>query len=138
MININKEKNNNLFQLEQVESILDYIKAKNIQNKQYEKFLIDFGYGFLDENQVFINNEEYSVECFLGVSNNDVYDIIKANKLAELDKTQYCAIANLYGGDLICLNNQDDKIYLWIHEAWNNQPIRIANNFNELLEKISN
>ena len=138
MVDFNKEKSKNIFNCGQVENILNYIRLRNIQNKQYEKFLIDYGYGFIDENELTINNEIYSIECFLGVSNNNAYDIVMANKLAELDQTKYCAIANLYGGDLICINNQDDKIYLWTHEEWYNEPICIANDFNELLEKISN
>ncbi len=137
MIKFNIEKCKAYFQEGMVDKVLQYVNSCGLKNDQYEEFLINNEYGFLDENQMIINNEEYSVECFLGVSNNEAYDMVRANKLAELYNTKYCAIAILYGGDLVCLNTEDNKVYCWFHENWDKKPICIANSFNQFVDSIT-
>ena len=129
---IDKLKNSTFFEDDAEQYMLNYLCSKGINNYDYINFFKKHGLGFFNDNILYINEDEYSIECFLGSSENSAYDIIKCNKIRDLDSTPVCAIAMLYGDDLICLSNRDLAVYFWD----DNNLVKIADSFSEFIKKI--
>ena len=113
--------------------ILDYVSKKKIVDECYFKFIDKYCGGFATDNMIIINDEEYTIQCFLGTSENTAYDIVKCNKIREVHETPLCAIALLYGDDLICINANDGCVYFWNDE----DLIKVAENFEDFVNKIN-
>lgn len=113
--------------------IFDYASEKNIVDACYLNFVGKYCGGFVADNTIIINDEEYTIQCFLGTSENTAYDIVKCNKIRDVHETPLCAIALLYGDDLICINANDGHVYFWNDE----DLIKVADNFEDFINKIN-
>ena len=129
---IDIEKSVGFFQQNSYNYISNYLSSQKIVDKNYYSFLKLNQGGFVVNNSIVIDGESFCLQCFLGKSNNTAYDIISCNKIRELNDTQLCAIAMLYGDDLICIDSQSGYIYYFNDE----KLIKLAENFKDFFDKI--
>ena len=135
MIAFDKIKSQGIFEQPEKNFFSNYFEFMRIQAHYYCAWIEQNGGGFLTENNICINEEEYSVQCFLGKSKNDAYDIRRCNRLYELENSDFCAIALLYGDDLLCLCRKDNHIYFY--DTLQNAVQPIASDFENLLNLIT-
>lgn len=128
---IDKKKGEKFF-ISDSKYILNYIFKKGIDDVFYKTFIETNYGGFVVDNIIMVSNEEYTIQCFLGKSENTAYDIVACNNIRELDKTPLCAIAMLYGDDLICINANDGAVYFFN----DNELVLLASNFESFFKSI--
>ncbi|WP_318010246.1 SMI1/KNR4 family protein [Bacillus sp. 28A-2] len=110
---------------------------KSFINEYGECWIEDNVYTYLREKPVWLVGESVPVELFYGLEQND-YDIREAIKTY---KEQLPEIADVDGGDLICLDVSEinqGKIYFWDHELGDGEQdlFLIANTFTEFIEGL--
>lgn len=127
------EKKGESFFISDSKYVLDYVSRKGIDDVFYKNFIENYFGGFVTDNTITVSNEEYTIQCFLGKSENTAYDIVKCNEIRELDKTPLCAIAMLYGDDLICINANDGRVYFFD----DNELILLSENFELFIKSIN-
>jgi len=116
--------------------------------KEYVDFLKKNNGGTPELNTIELQNEEiksFSINYFLGLDLDDINNL-QAQFLTYRQRIQkkYIPIANVEGGNIVCLNIVNGSILLWDHdtELINHSTISyksflpIANSFDEFLEMI--
>ena len=134
MICFDRQKSRDFFEVPEKGFFSKYLECRKIQAKDYCGWMTTAIGGFLDENIICIKNEHFSIQCFLGKSQNDVYDIELCNILYGLEDSDYCAIALLYGDDLICISRNDSKVYYF--NASSREMQIICDDFTSFLDLI--
>jgi len=117
--------------------------------KEYVDFLKKNNGGTPELNTIELQNEEiksFSINSFLGLDLDDINNL-QAQFLTYKQRVQknYIPIANVEGGNIVCLNIVNGSILLWDHDAEliNHSAISyksflpIANSFDEFLKLIN-
>ena len=136
MLKIDKDKCSNYFK-DDVSGSIQYLKALGIKSNDYLSFLKETHGGYVEDNHLIINGEEYSVEMFFGESDESIYDIRKNNKMMKINNKKFVAIANLYGDDLLGMVPDDDGIYFCrLDDISLLLLIKISESFEDLMKMI--
>lgn len=131
---INATDTKELFRKKIPQKYLEYLKERKVVSEEYLDSLKNGIFGILEENVLFIENKPFCVECFLGASNDDVYDIIRSNELFELEPQKGTAFAVLYGDDFLYFKPDDTKVYYF--NRIDNTSVCIAESYNSLIGLI--
>jgi SMI1-KNR4 cell-wall len=113
----------------------------------YREFLCEYNVAVPAENKYEAGETTTSVTSFFGISDNRMDDLIEQNRLfAYRIPDGTLAIADAAGGNLICLDLESGKIYLWDHEeeaaavgdqaANFDNMYELAESFSEFLRRI--
>ena len=117
--------------------IIDYLLQKGIESQEYISFFQKNGGGFLQYNTLLINGEEFSIDTFLGSSDESIYDLIKCNEMMNVDNSKLVAIATCVGDDLICLEPHDPGVYYCqLDDIESDNLEKLADSFNAFLKLI--
>lgn len=117
--------------------IIDFLLQKGINSQDYIDFFKINGGGFLQYNTLLINGEEFTIDTFLGSSNETIYDLIKTNKMMNLDNSKLIAIATCVGDDLICLKPHDQGVYFCqLDDIDGDNLFKLAEDFNSFLKLV--
>lgn len=117
--------------------IINFLLQKGVTSQEYIDFFKINGGGFLQYNTLLINGEEFTIDTFLGSSNEAIYDLIKTNKMMNLDNSKLIAIATCVGDDLICLKPHDQGVYYCqLDDIDGNNLVKLAEDFNSFLKLV--
>jgi hypothetical protein len=115
---------------------------------EYVKFLREYNGGTLESNIFRLEASEIeniSVSEFFGTGLEDYNDLIEQYKLySKRLPSDYIPIARAEGGNIICINIKNQKIFLWDHDSElieeehlkDSSLILIANSFSHFLNNI--
>lgn len=94
---------------------VEFMTSKHAQTKPYKLFSV--------------NNQDYMVSHFFDSSNNVGFSLIKTNEILNTNKTDMMAFAAVEGDDIICLNTNDNSVWLWCLQTDNGKFVKITNSF---------
>ena len=131
---INETDTKKLFRKKIPEKYFKYLQERKVISKEYVEALKAGIFGVLEENILLIDGKPFCVECLLGASNEDVYDIIRSNELYELEPVKGTAFATLYGDDFLYFRPNDTKVYYY--NRLNDSSVCIAESYKSLTDLI--
>lgn len=131
---INESETQKLFKKKIPKSYLDYLHKRNVVSEEYYSSIENDLFGILCENVIFIEDTPFCVECILGASEVDVYDILRSNELYGLKSETGTAFAVLYGDDFLFFKPNDNKVYY--HNRAKDYSVLIAESYNSLIDLI--
>lgn len=94
---------------------VEFMTSKHAQTKPYKLFSV--------------NNQDYMVSHFFDSSNNVGFSLIKTNEILNTNKTDMMAFAAVEGDDIICLNTDDNSVWLWCLQTNNGKFVKITTSF---------
>lgn len=111
-----------------------YLENRGIISRDYYHALLIGDYGILKENKLEINGTPFCVNCILGQSDDQIFDIIGTNSLYNLQPEKKTAFSVLYGDDYLFFKPNDEKIYYWSISL--DEEILLADTYNDFLSMI--
>ncbi len=130
-------KNINIFNMERKPELLNFLTKHKFIAFGYMDFIKSDRYGYLKNNKILLNDKVYSIELFLGPSNNDDVDLLTVNESLDLNIKKIIAIAKCYGDDIICIKPKEHKIYLCkVDDKEGENLTLVAHNFTEFSNLI--
>lgn len=116
-------------------SLQQYLSGRNITDAHYLSFLK--AKQFPQEYELLqVEKEDYMFSHFLDDSGKAGYDLIKTNKALGTEKGDYVAIGLFEGDDVVCINVNNQAVYIWTIQTGDASFKFIGKNFDELLSKI--
>lgn len=121
-----------------------FIENNIAKTDEYFIFLKEHGNDYLVENYAYkvTNNQSIIKEEYLDIfgfyglnqGNDNIYD--KITYFRDILNDKYIPIADVSGGDLICMAKDTAAIYLWRHESSNSEMIKLVDSFKDFVEAI--
>lgn len=96
--------------------------------------------GLCAENEVVLNGHVYSVQCFMGESQELGFDIEKSNDLLEQESIvpeHFVAVGLLQGDDVICIEKGTGFVYLLLIESGDGEIVKVADTIESFIRKIN-
>ena len=90
--------------------------------------------GMFKENEFFVGEDPYAVQCIMGKSDIPGFDLEKANTFIKLKG--YTVIGLVEGDDLICIENSTGHIYISLVQTGDGENIKIADSIEMFINKI--
>lgn len=112
----------------------EYLKSRGITNTNYIKALKNNEFGILIENVVTISDKPFCLNCILGESSENVYDLIETNNMYGLSKEEGTVIAVLYGDDYIFAKPESESIFY--KSITTDEVIELAKSYKDFCELI--
>jgi len=134
MMKINAEDTKEYYNSTVDERHLRFLEDRGINISEYTDFLREGRYGILDYNTVTLCGEECMVNCFLGSSNEGIYDLIRDNEIFGIKPEEGTIFAILEGDDFLFFRPDDEAVYYCYRDT--EEVFRVADSFGELLEMI--
>ena len=135
---INIKKSEKLLNINDITQLEKRIKLK--LPKDYCEFLLEYNGGDPESNIINFKGNSISINYFLGLDADSIYDLEKTYFQVKNRIPKYCIpICAVEGGNLLILNYIKGLIYFWDHEEESNRLNHltiIANNFQNLLDII--
>lgn len=112
----------------------DYLKERHIVSKDYICSLKSKQVGILNENVIMIDNRPFCLQCILGSSDDNIFDIIKTNELYKIKADEGTAFGVLYGDDYLLFKPNDERIYY--QSLSGDETIAIADTYKDFIAMI--
>ena len=116
------------------ESYYDYLLKRGINSTSYIQALRGGLFGVLDENCIVIDGYDYCIRCVLGMSEENIYDLIQTNVLYGLSPAEGTVIAVTEGDDYMFLKPDEDTVYFCFRE--DEEITRVADNYEAFISMI--
>lgn len=140
------------FDIKEINESLDEGHIKNLEEKykiklplDYSFYLQHYGNDYIREDYCFFPSKDLSnktkqaqfeIDSFYGFYNDENNIVDKINFYKDLLPADFIPIADLPGGDLVCLGTRDDtlnKIYFWFHEMDGNNIYLVSDSFESFI-----
>ncbi|OJD64479.1 SMI1/KNR4 family protein [Bacillus sp. NH11B] len=143
------------FDLKEIEKVWDEVEIKTLEEKyslnfseDYVFYLKYYGNDYIRGNVRFIpsielpkiiNQNQFEVDAIYGLYNDENNLDDKINSYKNILPDGSFPIADLPGGDLICMGMEGDKynkIYIWFHEMEGENIFLVSNSFGNFIDNF--
>lgn len=130
-----QEESESLFE-QNKEYVIEYLTARGVKNRQLLGIYLKHPFGLLEDANLNIKGETYTISHFLSKSDIMGYDIRKVNELLKLNSTDRVAFAVVLGDDILCYNIKSRKVYLWRVQTGDSEEIASSESLTKILKSI--
>lgn len=143
------------FDLKEIETVWTEVDIKTLEEKHNLKFPKDYtfylkhyGNDYIKEDIRFIppielpkiiKQTQFEIDSIYGLNNDENNLDDKMNSYKDILPDDLFPIADLPGGDLICIGKQGDKynkIYIWFHEMEGDNAFLVSNSFESFIDNF--
>lgn len=119
------------------------VKYQLSLSDEYEYFLQNYGNRCTEDDYYFIVKDQglgefcgnrYELVDFFGLRKGYNNLEKKIDFYSEYLPVNLFPIGEIPGGDLFCMDKQNGKVYVWVHDLEENNPFLVAKEFKELIE----
>ena len=108
---------------------LEYLKFRKVKDKvllhDIEKEVI------LDLAPLFVGGDEYEVYYIMSLMDEDGFDIEQINQNVGTGSGNIVTIGLVEGDDLLCVDTQDNSMYIKLIENGDGEMIKVANDYED-------
>lgn len=138
------------FDLKEIETFWDEVKIKTLEEKynlnfseDYVFYLKYYGNDYIREDVRLIRSIElpeiikqtqFEIDAIYGLYNDENNLDDKINSYKNILPDELFPIADLPGGDLICMGKKGNKIYIWFHEMEGENVFLVSDSFRNFIE----
>ena len=143
------------FDIKEIDEIWDEDEIKKLEvsyqlklPQDYAFYLQHYGNDYIKEDYRFIPSIElpdkikqtqFEIDSIYGLYNDENKINNKANFYKDILPTDLFPIADLQGGDLICIgksNDKQNKIYIWFHEMDGENVFLVSDSFKSFIKNF--
>ena len=111
-----------------------FLDGRRIVSTEYLEALKNGCVGIMLENTIIIQESPFCLNCILGESSENIFDIIETNKLYNLSPDDGTAFAVLYGDDYLFFKPNDSRVYY--RSISTDKVVLLANSYSDFLSLI--
>ncbi|MDE6722632.1 MAG: SMI1/KNR4 family protein [Eubacterium sp.] len=103
----------------------------------YKYFLLNYGNCYIKDDYYFetsdssfnIKQEKFEIDTFFNLENIKKY----ALDYSDIIQNGFLPIAEIVGGDLVCIEKNTGEIWFWFHDVSKDNFLKVSNSFGEFI-----
>ena len=121
-----------------IEQINAFFTAYNISSgEDYVYFLENHGNDYIKDGYVFrcknVDDIEYETDMFFGLEETTGNIVEELRRYEQIIPSEVFPIADMPGGDLVCMHKKSGKVFFWFHEENGDNLKVIADSFMDFI-----